>query len=180
MNIRQILMIQSNLTIACFISSYARIETMNLLSYISENKGKFYYVDTDCCDTNMILPEGMIDKSELGKLKFEGCYNISHYLGRKQYYLRNSITGEKKIGAKGHNKSDLREEDWEKVKRGEKIIVDYWEFKKIGYKEIVKVNRKKVFSLSLNGRQYLPDGTSEALDMSCLVDMKPDTLYKFP
>lgn len=31
---------KSNLTIGCFISAYARIETTNLISYVLKNKGK--------------------------------------------------------------------------------------------------------------------------------------------
>jgi hypothetical protein len=156
----------TNLTIGCFIASYARMETMSILEDIYEKKATVYYVDTDSFHINKELPAERVNKAELAKLKYEGSYDVSYYLGRKQYYLSNSETGEKKIGVKGYNKVLLKEEDWKYASEGGKKTVKYWEFKKENYEEIIKVDREKEFSSSLKGRRYLPEGNSEALEIS--------------
>lgn len=58
----------------------------------------------------------MVNKSELGKLKFEGCFDKSYYLGKKQRCLINTETGKSKVNAKGYNNNLLKEEDWEPTK----------------------------------------------------------------
>jgi len=131
----------TNLTIGCFIAAYARVETMNMVEIVYKERGKVYYIDTDSCHTNKELPEHMINRSELGKLKYEGSYDKSYYLGRKQYYLSNTETGDKKIGVKGYNKILLEEKDWKCASEGGKKVVKYWEFKRESYEEIVKIYR---------------------------------------
>jgi len=42
---------------------------------------------------------------------------------------------------------------------------------KIDFKEIVKINKEKIFTLSLKGRNFLPDGGSEALDVSEILNI---------
>nr|AGJ98075.1 truncated plasmid-related DNA polymerase [Glomus sp. DAOM 240422] len=90
---------KSNLTIGIFIVSYARMVSVNIVGKIFKMKGKVFYMDTDSFDTNVKLPEHMVG-SKMGQLKYEGSFDKSIYLGRKQYYLMNTMSGVSKTGCK--------------------------------------------------------------------------------
>jgi hypothetical protein len=101
-------------------------------------------VDTDCVHTDIRLPEEMLSETIFGKLKFEGDYDVSYYLGKKQYYLKNRETGDIKVAKKGYD-NDLEEKDWIKAKNGGVVITDYFWFKKKNHVELFKVDGKKKF-----------------------------------
>ena len=120
---------KSNLTIGIFIVSYARMVSVNIVDKIFKMKGKVFYMDTDSFDTNVKLPEHMVG-SKMGQLKYEGSFDKSIYLGRKQYYLMNTMSGVSKTGCKGYDSSLLSLDDWERALKNEEILVKSWQFKK--------------------------------------------------
>jgi hypothetical protein len=98
----------------------------------------------------------------LGKLKFEGSFDKSYFLGKKQYSFYNSKTGEIKKGSKGY-KAKLSIDMWERAVKGEILNISDWYFKKFEHKEILYVSTTKKFGLSLNGRKVDDDGILKAL-----------------
>jgi hypothetical protein len=51
---------------------------------------------------------------------------VSCYLGKKQFDLYNSETGEEKTSLKGYDKSLISREDWFQALKGIKKKVQYW------------------------------------------------------
>lgn len=91
-------------------------------------------------------------------------------MGRKQYYLYNSSTGQVKIASKGYGRNSIGLEDWIRASEGGEVLVKTLQFKILGQRELVKSYSSKVFKKSLNGRIYREDGTSEPLEL--LFDIK--------
>lgn len=153
---------KSNFTIASFIVDYAKLELLRYIGYIKEKNGKLFYCDTDGFDTNIELPSEMIN-SQMGGLKYEGSFDRSIYLGKKQYYLLNTMSGKVKIGSKGYNKTSFTSTDWVDVSNGSTKSSVSLHFEKKDYIELRKVFLIKEFKLSLRGRRYDSEGLLEPL-----------------
>lgn len=74
----------SNIAIAAYTTSYARIQNVNLASPWAEKH--LYYTDTDCFPTTMKLPEG----KGLGQLKLEYTAQQACFLLPKTYIIKAS------------------------------------------------------------------------------------------
>jgi hypothetical protein len=121
---------RTNISVANFIRAYARMEMRKLCFKIKKMGGKIFYVDTDSVVTNIELPEYMISKTVGGKLKFEGCFDISGFLAKKTYYVRDS-TGKHgmKMARKGFPLKEMMNEDvWKRALSGESVLIpdEYW------------------------------------------------------
>ena len=120
-------------------------------------RGRVYYEGTTEELKNYVRLGAVVDK----------IVKVLHYKerkeGKKQFYLYNSETGEEKISVKGFSKYHLKREDWFNAQKDIEKKIVYWEFKKVDYEEIVKEWKEKKFGNSLKGREYLLDGSSEAL-----------------
>jgi DNA polymerase elongation subunit (family B) len=116
-----------NLTVAVFIAAYARMMMGDVVSFVNELKGKQFYIDTDSIVTDVKLPDSMVGH-ELGQLKYEGTFDKSIFLGRKQYYLYNSSTSQVKIASKGYGRNSIGLEDWVRASEGEEVVINSkWE-----------------------------------------------------
>jgi hypothetical protein len=85
--------VKSNVGIAAAVTSYARIEMIELKMLLLKLGIKLYYTDTDSIFTDKPLPEYLIGK-ELGQLKDElngGVIKKAYFLGIKKYgYIDNN------------------------------------------------------------------------------------------
>ena len=79
--------IKSNVAIASAVTSYARIEMINIKVYCLKNKIKIYYTDTDSIFTDKPLPSHLIgDNLGLYKDEMNGSLiQEAYFLGIKQY-----------------------------------------------------------------------------------------------
>lgn len=141
---------------------------MDTIRKINQLGGKVYYGDTDSFHTDIELPSEMIDSSVLGKLKFEGSYDKSYYLGKNLAYLKDTKTMVSKTISKGFREGKIKEEDWEKASKGEIVLIEDFSFKKVDHLELIEVNRYKKLKLSLIGRKFNSDGTSEPFEINSL------------
>nr|YP_009498234.1 hypothetical protein [Lactifluus piperatus]AWX53020.1 hypothetical protein [Lactifluus piperatus] len=85
--------VKSNVAIASAVTSYARIEMMELKMLLIKLGIKIYYTDTDSFFTDKEIPAYLID-NELGKLKDElkgGVIKKAYFFGIKKYgYIDNN------------------------------------------------------------------------------------------
>ncbi|KAF2647003.1 DNA polymerase, partial [Lophiostoma macrostomum CBS 122681] len=77
-----------SITTAAAVLSYARIHMSKIFFYIFNNGGTIYYHDTDSVATNLKLPEDLVDKNKLGKLKLEYIIEEGFFIKDKTYYIK--------------------------------------------------------------------------------------------
>jgi hypothetical protein len=137
-----------------------QVELRKLHSKIGELGGKIFY--SDSVGTNIDLPEHMISKTREGALKFEGVFDVSYFLAKKTYYLKDS-TGKYDVNmaSKGFPRKKMLGEDiWKRALNGESVHIedDYW--KKEDFRKVRIIPLTKSFKMNLDGRIYREDGTS--------------------
>jgi DNA polymerase elongation subunit (family B) len=139
--------------IGMYIASEARIIWMKLYLEIRKRKLKVKYGDTDSFHIN-----GRVDDlvgPNLGDLKYEGVYNESVYLGKKQYFLKNSSTGVEKVGGKGYS-CKLTYDDFLEASKGLVKEVEVSRFSK--FNRIRKVVEFKKFGKSYGKTKFSESG----------------------
>jgi len=75
--------------ISAAIASYVRLDLYNILKE-KDNLG-ITYCDTDSVFCESTLPESEVDSTQLGKWKFEACYELGVFLGKKLYKLWSGV-----------------------------------------------------------------------------------------
>lgn len=86
-------------SIAAFITSYARLRLYSYIEQCNKLGGKVWYVDTDSIKTDVVMPS---DPNVLGALKDEGYFAEGVFLRPKMYGLLEGYTEE------GEEKSDIK------------------------------------------------------------------------
>jgi hypothetical protein len=76
-----------NIAIASAITAYARIHMSQTIKFLIDNGYILYYKDTDSLFINKPLPDNMVSKTELGKLKLEYICKKGIFLAPKVYCL---------------------------------------------------------------------------------------------
>ena len=77
----------TSVAISAAVNSYARIHISKIKLLILNSGGKIYYSDTDSIVTDLKLPDTMVHKNELGKLKLEHEISKSIFISGKSYAL---------------------------------------------------------------------------------------------
>ena len=82
------------------IAAGARVEMSLIIKFLKDNGYKIYYMDTDSVFTDKPLPDHLVSKTELGKLKLENIYKEAVFLAPK-VYAGITQSGEEVIKIKG-------------------------------------------------------------------------------
>jgi len=77
----------TSVAMSAAVNSYARIHISKIKLLILNSGGKIYYSDTDSIVTDLKLPDTMVHKNELGKLKLEHEISKSIFISGKSYAL---------------------------------------------------------------------------------------------
>lgn len=155
-----------SLAVACFISSHAQIHLLNHIDIVHKLGGKVFYVDTDSIMINIRLPDFYVHSSEIGKLKFIGSFDRCIILGKKQFYLENTETGQKEISSKGYDKESLTYSDWLNASKGKTIKTTHLDIIKEDHTKIHLLESVKEFKLSLKGRIFIDNSILKPIHLS--------------
>jgi len=101
----------TSVAISAAVNAYARIHITRIKLLILKSGGKIYYSDTDSIVTDLKLPDTMVNKNELGKLKLEFEVSKGIFISGKSYAL---ITKDGQLvnKYKGIKSSSLKWEDY--------------------------------------------------------------------
>lgn len=124
--------------ISAHITSYARVLLWKYIKYCRKSDIKVYYCDTDSLFTSKELPEELISKDKLGKLKQEKIYPYGIEFKGLKNYAELDRTGN--IILKDNNNKYIYLDDEKLINESKIIKGDSWKLKGIS-KNAVMVDR---------------------------------------
>lgn len=142
----------TSIAISAAVTAYARIHITKIKMYILYLGGEIFYSDTDSIVTNIKLPNSLVNKNELGKLKLEHIIKKGIFITGKTYCLidENDNFINK---AKGIKSSSLNYEDYLKLLNNENVNTAIKTMSKIDWVQgDVKIFDKE--NITINSNSY--------------------------
>ena len=158
----------TSIVISAAITAYGRIHMNKLKLDILNKGGEIYYSDTDSIVTNIKLPDTLVSKTELGKLKLEHLVARGVFINSKVYCLIDE-KGNFINRAKGVKSSSLTYSDYLTLLNNQNINTAVKVESKINWKiGDVKINSKNI---SINSNSY--NKRSKIFDLYNWIDTRP-------
>jgi len=100
----------TNVPLAAAVTAYSRM-IINGYKLVALKQGlNLYYSDTDSLVVDGLMPDHLVDKAELGKLKLEHRISEGYFVAPKIYWFLDADTGQPITACKGYP-GDLRKEE---------------------------------------------------------------------